>query len=79
MVTQTTVGRRSEYHGESFIYSRQRVVHLPVKTGVIPHRDYNNIPAPAVVDKQIRIGMPRSLLKSLKIADKRRSRTILSE
>ena len=69
MVTQTTVGRRSEYHGESVIHSRQsgRVVHLPVKTGVIPHKDYNNIPAPAVVERtvrppavvyrQIRIGM----------------------
>ncbi|MGB8933952.1 MAG: hypothetical protein WCC17_02450 [Candidatus Nitrosopolaris sp.] len=82
MVTQTTVGRRSEYHGESVIHSRQsgRVVHLPVKTAVFPHKDYNNIPPPAVAEhtvrppaivyKLIRIAMPRSLLNSLKILAK---------
>jgi hypothetical protein len=71
-IQTTTAGRNSEYHGELVIHSIQSgsVVRLPVKTGVFPYKDHNNIPAPAVVYKQIRIGMPRSLLKSLKILAK---------
>ncbi|MGA9153138.1 MAG: hypothetical protein WBZ36_21380 [Candidatus Nitrosopolaris sp.] len=81
-IQTTTTGRNSD--GESVLHSTRSgsVVHLPVKTGVFPYKDHNNIPTPAVVEfkravrrpavvyKQIRIDMPRSLLKSLKILAK---------
>jgi len=76
-IQTTTAGRNSEYLGELVIHSTQSgVVHLPVKTGVFPYKDHKNIPALAVVEfkravrrqavvyKQIRIAMPRSLFKS---------------
>lgn len=49
---KTTAGGHSEYYGESVNPSRQsgRAVHLPVKTPVFLHKDYNNIPPPAVVE-----------------------------
>jgi hypothetical protein len=49
-IQTTTARRRSEYHGELVIHSTQSgsVVHLPVKAGVFPYKDHNNILAPAV-------------------------------
>jgi hypothetical protein len=44
-IQTTTAGRNSKYHGESVIHIIQSgsVVHLPVKTGVFPYKDHNNI------------------------------------
>jgi hypothetical protein len=52
MAIQTTAGQHSEYHVESVIHSKQsgRAVHLPGKTRVFPHKDYNNIPAAVLVE-----------------------------